>query len=197
MIVIVEGFGTNLTSLQQAFMRVGAETVVSADKEVISQATKVILPGVGYAAHAEIKLRELKPVLMGLSVPVLGICLGMQLLFTAHAEGAGGDVTGLGILPGRVERFPAVKGLRVPHMGWNSLMSFDQRSPLLANITAESHFYFVHSYIAPPSSYVTAWSEHGIKFPAVISKDQWHGVQFHPEKSGSAGETILRNFLQL
>jgi glutamine amidotransferase len=194
MIVVVDGFGANLASLREAFLRLEAPLVVTDDPTVIAGASRVILPGVGHAGAVATKLSELRPVLSRLTVPVLGICLGMQLFFTFHEEG---NVAGLGVIEGSVRRLKSSGSERIPHTGWNCLQLYDESSPLLRGLSAKSHFYFVHSFIAPNGHHVKGWTSHGQLFPSVVSKDNWYGVQFHPEKSGNDGEVLIRNFLEL
>ncbi len=194
MIVIVDGFGSNLASLSQALHRLNCEFKITNDPHEIQNASKVILPGVGHAGDMSKRLGGLLAVLRDLSQPVLGICLGMQILFKEHAEG---EVQGLGILDGRVQKLEDKPEITVPHMGWNQLSGWDPTLLLLRGVTKESHFYFVHSYVAPSGPWVKGWTEHGDLIPAVVSQGNWHGVQFHPEKSGADGHLILKNFLEL
>jgi glutamine amidotransferase len=141
-----------------------------------------------------LRRRELQHCLRELKQPTLGICLGMQLLFAASDEG---PTECLGVLPGRVTRFPAAGGLPVPHMGWNRLLRRKPDDPLLAGVSPTSYFYFVHSYVAPEGSWVSAACDYGGEFPAMVAHENYFGAQFHPEKSGRPGARILRNFLQL
>ena len=140
-----------------------------------------------------IRRRGLADVLRGLEQPVLGICLGMQLLFESSEEG---DVDCLGILPGRVRRLANAKGLRVPHMGWNRVRPKGD-CELLKGLGPEEWFYFVHSYAAPPGAYVEASAEYGDELPAVVRSGKVFGVQFHPERSSDPGRRLLENFLKL
>lgn len=194
-VVIVDSGGANLASLGFALERLGARSRVSSDPATIVAAPRVLLPGVGSAGDAMQRLRSagLDRVLPGLRQPLLGICLGMQLLFERSAED---DAAGLGILPGRVERLQAAPGRPVPHMGWNTLepCSVD---PLLQDIPAGEHFYFVHSYAAHPSTTTLATADYGGPVVAVAGRDNFRGVQFHPERSGAAGAKLLANFLRL
>lgn len=191
-IAVINSGGANLGSVVQALNRLGAESVLTRDGEVIRQASRVILPGVGAAAWSMNALREhgLVDVIRGLAQPVLGICLGLQLLFESSEEG---DTPCLGLIPGRVSRLPEASGLRLPHMGWNQL-NWKTEDPLARGLAGDEWFYFVHSYAAPIEEAV-ATSEHGREFAAVVRRDNFAACQFHPEKSASAGQTLLRNFL--
>ncbi|MBI2380870.1 MAG: imidazole glycerol phosphate synthase subunit HisH [Gammaproteobacteria bacterium] len=194
-LVIVDSGGANIASLRHAFERLGVDSELTAEPERIRAARRVILPGVGAAGEGMRRLRErnLVDCVRGLKQPVLGICLGMQLLFEGSEEGA---VDGLGILPGRVARLEPKPGLRVPHMGWNTLDILAD-SPLLAGIGVEDYFYFVHSYAAPVNGACVASAEHGRRFAACVQKDNFFGAQFHPERSGPAGARLLANFLKV
>jgi glutamine amidotransferase len=155
----------------------------------------VLLPGVGSAGDAMRRLRGagLDRTLPALRQPVLGICLGMQLLFERSAEG---DTETLGVFPGGVERLLPAPGLPVPHMGWNTLDGL-RADPLLDGIGPGEHFYFVHSFAARPSATTLATADYGAPLVAVAGRDNFRGVQFHPERSGAAGATLLANFLRL
>jgi glutamine amidotransferase len=155
----------------------------------------VILPGVGAAGPAMARLQalDLVDVLRGLTQPVLGVCLGMQLL-CAHSEE--GDVDGLGVVPAIVQHLSARPGLRVPHMGWNRLLARADH-PLLDGLTADAQAYFVHSYAVPLGDYTIAATEHGQTFSAVVARGNFFGMQFHPERSAAVGMRLLRNFLSL
>jgi len=191
-IAVINSGGANLGSVVQALNRLGVESVLSADAAVIRSASRVILPGVGAAGWAMQSLRGhgLVDVIRGLTQPVLGICLGLQLLFESSAEG---ETECLGVLPGRVERLPAAPGLRLPHMGWNTLQ-WTAADPLADGLTGEEWFYFVHGYAAPAESAV-AVSRHGAPFASVVRRGNFAACQFHPEKSAAAGARLLRNFL--
>jgi glutamine amidotransferase len=194
-VVIIDSGGANLASLQFALGRLGARAVVSAEPERIEAAPRVLLPGVGSAGDAMQRLRAagVDRVLPTLRQPLLGICLGMQLLFERSAEG---DTPGLGILPGSVDRLVAVPGRPVPHMGWNTVEPV-RADPLLEGIPPGEHFYFVHSYAARPGAGTVATADYGGAVVAVAGRDNFRGVQFHPERSGAAGAKLLANFLRL
>ncbi len=192
--VVIDSGGANLASLRYALQRLGAEVTVSLDPTVIRQADRVLLPGVGAAGAAMQRLRSagLVPVLRELEKPLLGICLGMQLLFEHSAED---DTDTLGLMTGRVERLPASPELPAPHMGWNTLNAL-RADPLLAGLQPTDRCYFVHGYFASghlPD--VVATSEYGQSIAAVVRRAHIAGVQFHPERSGAVGAAILRNFL--
>lgn len=193
-IVVVDSGGANLASLDYALERLGVRACVTTDSAIISSADRVLLPGVGNAAAIMSRLEELTltPVIRALSAPVLGICLGMQLLFEHSAEG---DTSGLGLLPGRIERMAATPGRSVPHMGWNTL-KIERDDPLLHGLSNDDWFYFVHGYYAPASaSSVIATVEHGEPYAAVVRHRNFCGVQFHPERSGQSGARLLANFM--
>ena len=193
--IIIDSGGANLASLRFALDRLGAKSRVSADPAVIAAAPRVLLPGVGAAPDAMRRLREagLIDCIRALQQPLLGICLGMQLLFEQSEEG---DAAGLGLLAGTVRRIPAAAGRPVPHMGWNTCQSV-HANPLLRDISAAEHFYFVHSYAAPVTAATSATTEYGVALSAVVQRGNFHGVQFHPERSAGAGALVLRNFLAL
>ena len=195
-VVIVDAGGANLGSVRYALERLGAKPRVSRIASEIATAERVILPGVGAAAPGMQRLSELGLVecLKSLTQPLLGVCLGMQLLFARSAEG---DVDMLGLLPGVVEALRAQPGLRVPHMGWNRLQVL-RASPLLDGIAEGSHVYFVHGYAAPALSSATlATATHGDAFAAAVADGHRYGVQFHPERSGAVGARVLENFMAL
>jgi glutamine amidotransferase len=194
-VVIIDSGGANLASLQFALERIGASSTVSADPATIAAAPRVLLPGVGSAGDAMRRLRAagIDRVLPTLRQPVLGICLGMQLLFEHSAEG---QTDTLGVFPGSVERLVPVPGRPVPHMGWNTLDS-RRADPLLEGIAAGEHFYFVHSFAAQPSLTTIATADYGDALVAIAGRGNFRGVQFHPERSGSAGARLLANFLRL
>lgn len=193
MIAVVDTGGANLASVINALARLGASAEVTADPARVRAAERVILPGVGAAPEAAARLAGgLGEAVRGLSVPVLGICLGMQLFFEESEEG---PARGLGLLPGAVRRM-APAGLTVPHMGWNAVAR-KGGGALLDGLPDGTHFYFVHSYAAPMGPWVEAACDYGGPVPAVVRKNNFHGVQFHPERSGPAGAVVLKNFLAL
>jgi glutamine amidotransferase len=180
-----------------AFARLGARTEVVGDPARLRAAERVILPGVGAAPEAAARLAAggLGEAVKCLTVPVLGICLGMQLFFDESEEG---PARGLGLLPGAVRRLAPAGGLPVPHMGWNGVRRAPgEPSPLFEGIADGEHFYFVHSFHAPSGAWTAASCDYGGPVTAAVRKDNFHGVQFHPERSGAAGARVLRNFLAL
>jgi glutamine amidotransferase len=193
--VIIDSGGANLASLQFAFERLGARTRVTTDAATIRCAPRVILPGVGAAANAMQRLRDsgVAALLPSLKQPVLGICLGMQLLFQHSEEGA---TDCLGVIPETVRRLRPAPGLPVPHMGWNQLGAL-RDDPLLAGIEAGEHVYFVHGYAATVSPFTLATTDYGTAVSAVVRRGNFWGTQFHPERSARTGARILGNFLGL
>jgi imidazole glycerol-phosphate synthase subunit HisH len=193
-VVIIDSGGANLASLQFALERLGAPSHVSSDAAQISAAPRVILPGVGCARDAmhRLKATRLTECLARLEQPVLGICLGMQLLYRRSAEG---PTECLGVLPGSVEPLQPAPGLPVPHMGWNQL-ALTAPDPLLDGVAAGAYAYFVHSYAAPCSFETLATARYGIELAAVVRRANFWGTQFHPERSGRTGARILANFLE-
>ena len=196
MIAIIDYDTGNLRSVCNALDRIGAEYILTDDPDVIAKADRVLLPGVGEASTAMAKLAErgLCEVIKSLEVPVLGICIGMQLMCRHSEEG---DVDCLGIFDADVRRFQAdpEEGVKVPHMGWNALT--DLHSELFIGMSEGDFVYFVHSFAADVCDETIAVSDNGRKFSAAMRKGNFYGAQFHPEKSGAAGETILRNSLNL
>ena len=194
-VVLVDGGGTNIGSVRYALQRLGLDAEMTADADRISAASHVILPGVGAAGPGMKKLREagLTEVLRGLRQPLLGVCLGMQLLYERSEEG---DTECLGLLPGAVAHFPAGDGLRIPHMGWNQLR-VESDDPLLADLDDEAYAYFVHSYAAPVSAATIASTDYGAPFSAIVRQGNVCGMQFHPERSAAVGARLLQNFLDL
>ena len=192
--VVIYSGGANLASLRYALQRLGAEVTVSLDPSVIEQADSVLLPGVGAAGAAMQRLQSagLVSILRDLRKPLLGICLGMQLLFEHSAED---DTETLGLLTGRVERLPATPELPAPHMGWNTLTAL-RAEPLLHGLQSTDRCYFVHGYFASGAlPDVVATSDYWRSIAAVVRRGPIAGVQFHPERSGAVGAAILRNFL--
>ena len=194
-VAIIDNGGGNVASVRYALERLGVEAALTADPAEVRRASLVILPGVGAAAEAMKRLREsgLDRLIPTLSQPVLGICLGMQLLYAASAEG---DTECLGVFAGRALRLVAGPGRPVPHMGWNQL-SPTRPSPLLAGIAPGDYGYFVHSYALPPGPDTVATCDYGGAFAAAVSRGNFHGTQFHPERSAAAGARLLANFLAL
>ena len=194
-VAIVDSGGANIASLCFAFERLGVVARLTCDPREVRDAPRVILPGVGAAGDAMRRLASLglAEVLPTLTQPVLGICLGMQLLYEASAED---DASCLGVVPGRVERLVSAPGRPVPHMGWNQLR-LGCRSELLAGIADGEYVYFVHGFAATPGSSALATCDYGVEFAAVIQHGNFYGTQFHPERSASAGRRLLANFLAL
>jgi imidazole glycerol-phosphate synthase subunit HisH len=193
--VIVDSGGANLASLRYALERLGARSHVSRDAATIASAARVILPGVGAAGHAMARLRAagLTGVLQTLEQPVLGICLGMQLLLALSEEGR---TECLGLLPHAVLRLSSAPGRPVPHMGWNQLCRL-RPDPLLEGVPDGAWAYFVHSYAAPLTEHTLASAEYGAALSAVVRRGNFWGTQFHPERSASAGARVLENFLRI
>ena len=193
-VVLLDSGGANLGSVQAAFARLGVNAPVTSDWNSIRAATHVVLPGVGAAAAAMARLRDngLDRLIPQLTQPLIGICIGMQLLFERSEES---NVECLGLLPGVVRRLSPSSGVRVPHMGWNRLRSRSAH-PLMADLD-DASVYFAHSYAAAESDSTIAGCEHGESFAAVSACGQVMGAQFHPERSSAAGAQLLRNFLQL
>jgi glutamine amidotransferase len=193
-VAIIDSGGANIASLRAALARLGAESQVTSDPEVIQGAARVLLPGVGSAHNAMARLRGsgLDRLIPTLKQPLLGICLGMQILFDMSEEG---PANGLAVIPGRVERLQFARGLPVPHMGWNQLQEM-KSDPLLDGVSSLDYVYFVHGYAAPAGSWTVATTEYGSSFTAVARRDNFCGTQFHPERSGLVGARILANFLK-
>lgn len=194
MIAIVDYKMGNLRSVENALKRLGAEFTVTADADVIRAADRVLLPGVGNAAEAMQNLREagLVDVIRSLRRPVLGICVGMQVMCRHSEEG---DVDCLGIFDARVRKFQPSAELKVPHMGWNRIGNLE--SKLFKGLDGGSYVYFVHSYYPALCPDTIATTTHGVMFSAALKYENFYGTQFHPEKSGDVGERIIENFLKL
>jgi glutamine amidotransferase len=190
-IIINYGAG-NIQSIKFAFQRLGVEAVLSDNEATIRSADKVIFPGVGEASSAMQKLKEsqLDTVIPTLKQPVLGICLGMQLMCNSSEEG---NTQGLGIFDTEVVRFS--ENVKVPQIGWNTIQQL--KSPLFEGIRENEYMYLVHSYYAKKSDEMIAASEYDISYASALQKDNFYGVQFHPEKSSKAGSKILENFLAM
>lgn len=194
-VVIVDSGGANLASLRYALERLGARAEVSCDARTIQDANRVLLPGVGAAVPAMRRLKslDLVSVLRALTQPVLGVCLGMQLLFQRSEEGS---TECLGLLPDTVRGLTPRPGLPVPHMGWNTLQHL-KSDPLLEGVTCGSYAYFVHSYAVRVTQDTLATAEYGTPIAAVVRERNFWGTQFHPERSAATGMRILDNFLRL
>ncbi|MEO6079540.1 MAG: imidazole glycerol phosphate synthase subunit HisH [Steroidobacteraceae bacterium] len=199
-VVVIDSGGANIASLLYALQRLGARAELSVDAARIRTASHVLLPGVGAAHDTMQRLNGngLAALIPTLTQPVLGICLGMQLLYSASSEAASGSTAtrGLGIVAGEVERLRASPDQPVPHMGWNQLELLAD-DPLFNGIAAGTYFYFVHSYAAPLSADTLAACEYDGRFTAVVRRDNFRGVQFHPERSAGAGARLLANFIAL
>ncbi len=201
MIAIVDYDAGNLKSVQKALMYLGEESVITRDKDIILKAERVILPGVGAFADAMEKLHKFELVevihqVIEKGTPFLGICLGLQLLFESSDEAPG--VEGLSVLKGHVKLIPNAEGLKIPHMGWNSLKVAPE-AKLFKGLSDTPYVYFVHSYYlkADDEEIVAATTEYGVHIHASVEKDNVFACQFHPEKSGDVGLTILKNFAEV
>ncbi|KXO13481.1 Imidazole glycerol phosphate synthase amidotransferase subunit [Moritella sp. JT01] len=193
-VVIIDTGCANLSSVRFAVERLGYTVTVSRDADVLRNADKLFLPGVGTAQEAMKNLanRELIELVKSLTQPVLGICLGMQLLAEFSAED---DVVTLGLISGTIDPMPN-EGVRLPHMGWNQIIP-QQDHPLFKDIPSGSYFYFVHSYALAVGSDTIATCTHGAPFSAAVNRDNFYGVQFHPERSSKAGAQLIKNFLEM
>ena len=192
MIAIVKYNAGNIKSVKNSLTRLGYASVVTDDPQTLMEAEKVIFPGVGEASSAMRYLQErgLDQAIINLKQPVLGICLGMQLMCKQTEEG---NTKGFGIFNSNVKRFPTT--VRVPHMGWNDFT--EVKDPLFQNVERSDDTYFVHGYYAEICDETIAVCDYGLKFSAALQKDNFYGVQFHPEKSATVGNKILKNFLEL
>ena len=197
-VIIDYGMG-NLRSVEKAFEACGARPVITSNPRVVEKAGKIILPGVGAFTQAmrELKKRKLvEPILEKIKsgTPYLGLCLGLQLLFSESEEGRG--LKGFGIIEGPVRRFS--HKLKIPHMGWNTIEARQKNCPLLLGISKDAYFYFVHSYYGVPKdrSWILTETEYGIKFCSSIRKNHVFATQFHPEKSQAEGLRMIRNFIE-
>ncbi|MEW6981841.1 imidazole glycerol phosphate synthase subunit HisH [Colwelliaceae bacterium 6471] len=212
--IIVDTGCANLSSVKFAVERLGYQVEITDDLTLIKNADKVILPGVGNARHAmaNIRAKNLVETLQQLTQPVLGFCLGMQLMAESSTEGikpstegikssnediklSDEQITCLGLIPTQILPLDA-RGNRIPHMGWNTLTSVSEH-PVFDGIKVGDYFYFVHSFAAPVSEFTIASSEYGSEFSAAIAKDNFIGCQFHPERSGKLGSQIIKNFLEM
>jgi len=195
-IAIVDYRAGNLTSVKKALDRVGAESFVTSDPEAITGAERIVLPGVGHFSSTEVLstsgMRAAIAEAIQREVPFLGICVGMQWLFESSEESP--ETRGLGLFPGQCEHFPLE--VKSPHVGWNDL-ALNGESRILAGVAQKSFVYFTHTYRAPVGPGSVARAEYGGSFSAAVERGRVFGVQFHPEKSGDVGLTILRNFCEL
>ena len=201
MVAIIDYDAGNIRSVEKAIMLLGHEAVVTRDRDAILSADHVILPGVGAFGDAMAKLRKYGLVdtireAVDRKLPFLGICLGLQLMFESSEEAPG--IEGLGLLPGKILRIPEGEGLKIPHIGWNSL-SFPNQGRLFQGIAQDAYVYFVHSYYlqAGDPQIVTAATEYGVTIHASVERDNLFACQFHPEKSSETGLKILQNFLKI
>ncbi len=197
MIAIIDYGAGNIRSVEKAFKFIGEEVILSTDAKEIIKADHIVLPGVGAASEAMKKLIDtgmdkVVKEAVGKDIPLLGICLGLQMLFDYSEEAGGVDC--LGILKGKVTKFPTDKGLKVPHIGWNSI-NIDEKSRLFKGLNREEYVYFVHSYFLTAGENVVSAKCHYIQdFDAAVEKNNLFATQFHPEKSGEVGLQILKNF---
>lgn len=195
-VAIVHLGAGNTASVQFALERLGAAVVVTSDAGVIAEAEKVVLPGVGAAGYAMERMAALGlvEVIKGFDRPLLGLCLGQQLLFAESEENGG--ATMLGFIPGRVTRLPVRDDLPVPHMGWSQLRTLAD-DPILEGVREGDYAYFVHSYACPDTEATIACADYGAEVPAMVRTGNRWGCQFHPERSAETGARILQNFLEL
>lgn len=196
MITIIDSGGANIASIQFALERLGVVAELSHDVDTIKQSSHIILPGVGSAGNAMKRLKDfgLVEVIRSLTQPVLGICLGMQLLFDFSEEG---NVNCLGLISGKVRKIVTNnQTLVVPHMGWNTLTVLNDQC-MMKNVPDASYAYFIHSYVVPVGNYTSAMTGYGENFSAAVQYKNFYGTQFHPERSGRMGSIILKNFLEL
>lgn len=191
---MIDAGGSNIGSVQAALQRLGVEAPLTRDATTIRSAERVILPGVGAAGPAMARLQEagLVELVRSLTQPLLGVCVGMQILFERSEEG---DTPCLGLLDGVVRKLPASPGIRIPHMGWNQL-EHDGREPLLQGIARGAYAYFVHSYGVAASPDAVATCTHGESFVAIARRGNVAGAQFHPERSAAVGARLLENFVR-
>jgi imidazole glycerol-phosphate synthase subunit HisH len=193
MIAIIDYNAGNTKSVINALNRLNVEVVLTSDSEVILSADKVILPGVGHAATSMMELhsRNLIDTIKNVKVPFLGVCVGMQLMMDRSEEG---DTDCLGIIDGEIKKLQSEE-FKIPKMGWNTVKH--NEDSLFKNIDQEAYYYFVHSYYLPTSKYEIATSNYIEDYSVAVKKDNFFGVQFHPEKSEKAGETLLKNFISI
>ncbi len=195
-VAIVHLGAGNTASVQFALERLGADVVVTSDAAVIADAERIVLPGVGAAGYAMERMAALglTDIIKGFERPLLGLCLGQQLLFAESEENGG--ATMLGFIPGRVTRMPVRDDLPVPHMGWSQLRGLAE-DPILEGVREGDYAYFVHSYVCPDTGATIACADYGAEVPAMVRSGNRWGCQFHPERSAKAGARILRNFLEV
>lgn len=194
MIGIIKYRAGNITSVSNALDRLGVDFYLAETTTELDKADGVIFPGVGhaYSAMESLKKNGIDDWIKSTKKPVLGICVGMQLLFESSEEG---DTAGIGVIPGSLSKFTSSTE-KIPHLGWNTI-NIQVQHPLLKDIENEEFFYFVHSYYAPQTSHTVASCNYISRFSAIVSKNNFYGVQFHPEKSGKSGAKILKNFVEL
>lgn len=194
MITIIDYKAGNLASICNAVEKLGYKFKITDKPDEIEKAEKIIFPGVGEAKSAMQNLKRLRLIkpIKNFKKPFLGICLGMQLLFTKSEER---DTKCLNIMTGRVKKFPLRKGFKIPQIGWNTVKH--DKSPLFKNIPESAFFYFVHSYYTPVTEYTTGVTEYAEFFSSAVQDENFFGTQFHPEKSGEIGLKVLNNFLKL
>ncbi len=199
-IAIIDYEAGNIRSVIFALERLGVQPILTSDAETILSADKVIFPGQGEASSAMRSLceRGLDKIIPNLKQPFLGVCVGMQLLCDHSEEN---DTPCLGVIPQRVVRFPRENGLKVPHVGWNTIRLLKNTEGTVKSILSpdfeNEYFYFVHSYYVEKGIYTTATCDYGVEFAACLHKDNFHAAQFHPEKSSRAGERLIQNFLDI
>jgi glutamine amidotransferase len=193
-VAIIKYNAGNIFSVQNALLRIGCEAIVTDNRQLLLNADKVIFPGVGEASTVMQYLRKqgLDEVICKLQQPVLGVCLGLQLMCRHSEEG---NVDGLNIFDAEVKRFQSVHSEKIPHVGWNTIEKL--QSPLFKNINENEYVYYVHSYYATVGKHTIAVTDYIHPFGAALQRDNFYAVQFHPEKSAAVGETILKNFLSL
>lgn len=196
MIAIIKGCGNNIASIQFALERLDVESVLTDDPQTIRSASHVILPGVGSAKRAMRSLRDLGlvEVIKSLQQPVLGICLGMQLLYEGSEEG---DVDCLGLIAGKIQRLPKKAAYTLPHMGWNQFEFENENEFFDENLGGGLYSYFIHSYAAPINKYTIATTVYTKAFTSIVKNRNFIGMQFHPERSGSLGERLLKIFIAM
>jgi len=194
MIAIIDGVGANINSVKYAISRISKDYYLTTDSEVIKNAACVILPGVGSSQQGMSALQNLNldKLIPSLTQPVLGICLGMQLLCAYSEED---DIKCLDVIPTNIKRFPELEDLIIPHMTWNKIHFTDDNNFLFKELNSDDFAYFVHSYYAPISKFTLAKTNYGIEFSSIIKHKNFYGMQFHPERSGTVGEQLLKNFI--